>query len=125
MWILSIQVLFCFLEDLFKRRMEMKKQMMTLLVSFALVFTALISAAGADEIFWNPKRLNEYIFITATNGDKFCEEEGYGEMSGGTILCGEDEASYVTYDWYSRQWVYDDTGSKNQCYPLFRAIYCR
>jgi hypothetical protein len=103
----------------------MKKRMMTVLVSFALVFTAFISAAGADEIFWYPQRLNEYIFITATNGDKFCEEEGYGEMSGGTILCGEDEASYADYNWYSQRWEMKATGSKNQCYPLLRSIYCR
>lgn len=103
----------------------MKKQMMTFLVSFALVFTMFISVAGASEAFWYPQRLGEYIFITATNGDKFCEEEGYGEMYYGHILCGEDEASYVTYNWYSSQWEYDDTGSKNQCYPLFRSIYCR
>ncbi|MCO7223438.1 hypothetical protein [Pleionea sp. CnH1-48] len=80
--------------------------------------------------YYYPKRMNQYgqvdyIFITALNGNQFCEEEGYNEMIGGSIYCGEDESSYTTYDWYQRRWESLGTGSKNQCYPLFRTITCR
>ncbi|GAA4346920.1 hypothetical protein [Kangiella taiwanensis] len=79
--------------------------------------------------FYYPKRPNQYgqldyIFINATNGTQFCEEEGYRDAIGGSIGCGEDESSYVTYDWYQQRWESQSTGSKNQCYPVYRTITC-
>ncbi|MDG9667762.1 hypothetical protein ONV78_08470 [Hahella sp. CR1] len=86
--------------------------------------------AAAERSFYYPQRMNQYgrtdyIFIDATNGTQFCKEEGYNNSVGGSILCGEDESSYITFDWYQQQWVSKSTGSKNQCYPLYRTITCR
>ena len=38
--------------------------------------------------------------------------------------CGEDEYEYAEYDWYGSAWVSKNTGSKNQCYPLYASIKC-
>jgi len=83
-----------------------------------------------SKTFYYPKRPNQYgqmdyIFIDATNGTQFCQEEGYRNAIGGSILCGEDESSYITFDWYQKNWVAKNTGSKNQCYPLYRSITCQ
>ena len=86
---------------------------------------------GYDEkTFYYPKRHNQYgrldyIFINATNGTQFCKEEGYRNATGGSILCGEDESSYTDFDWYAQAWKSKATGSKNQCYPLYRTITCQ
>lgn len=65
------------------------------------------------------------IFINATNGTAYCESLNFRDAVGGTIYCGEDEDTYNTYDWYSKEWVSKDTGSKNQCYPLYKTIICK
>lgn len=90
---------------------------------------ARVSSTQDYRSFYYPKRPNQYgqldyIFINATNGTKFCEEEGYADAIGGSIGCGEDESSYVTFDWYAQQWKSQSTGSKNQCYPMYRTITC-
>ncbi|WP_462174415.1 hypothetical protein [Pseudoalteromonas xiamenensis] len=65
-------------------------------------------------------------FVNPTNGNQFCEERGHNqEVSGSTILCGEDESSYATYDWYGKAWTSSSTGSKNQCYQLYATIKCQ
>ena len=86
--------------------------------------------AAVAKTFYYPKRANQYgqldyIFINATNGTQFCKEEGYYNATGGSILCGEDESSYTNFDWYSQSWKSKSTGSKNQCYPMYRSITCR
>lgn len=91
---------------------------------------AAIQAMARSKTFYYPKRLTqygqlEYIFINATNGTEFCEEEGYSDATGGSILCGEDESSYSNFNWWNQQWEAKSTGSKNQCYPLYRSITCR
>ncbi|MFC3031704.1 hypothetical protein ACFOEE_04125 [Pseudoalteromonas fenneropenaei] len=65
-------------------------------------------------------------FVNPTNGNQFCEERGHNqEISGSTITCGEDESGYANYDWYGKAWVYQSTGSKNQCYQLYATIKCQ
>lgn len=91
---------------------------------------AAMEAMARSRTFYYPKRYTqygqlEYIFINAANGTQFCEEEGYSDAIGGSILCGEDESSYSNYNWYAQQWQAQSTGSKNQCYPLYRSITCR
>ncbi len=86
--------------------------------------------AAVSKTFYYPKRHNQYgqldyLFINATNGTQFCKEEGYRNAIGGSILCGEDESSYTNFDWYAQTWKSKSTGSKNQCYPLYRSITCR
>lgn len=86
--------------------------------------------AAVSRTFYYPKRANQYgqidyIFINATNGTQFCKEEGYYNAIGGSILCGEDESSYTNFDWYLQSWKSKSTGSKNQCYPLYRTITCQ
>ncbi|MCW8875576.1 MAG: hypothetical protein OQJ89_06025 [Kangiellaceae bacterium] len=86
--------------------------------------------AAVARTFYYPKRANQYgqvdyIFINATNGTQFCKEQGYYNATAGSILCGEDESSYTNFDWYSQSWKAKSTGSKNQCYPLYRTITCK
>lgn len=86
--------------------------------------------AAVAKTFYYPKRPNQYgqldyIFIEAKNGTQFCKEEGYRNATGGSIYCGEDESTYVEFDWYSQTWKSKSTGSKNQCYPLYRSITCK
>jgi len=92
--------------------------------------TKLEIQAAAAKTFYYPKRPNQYgrldyIFIEAKNGTQFCKEEGYRNATGGSIYCGEDESTYVEFDWYSQSWKSKSTGSKNQCYPLYRSITCQ
>lgn len=66
------------------------------------------------------------IWIDFTNGTQFCRQNGHSnQVDGGTIYCGEDEDSFADYDWYAGKWIFQDSGSANQCYPLFSTIKCR
>ncbi len=83
--------------------------------------------ACPDMFIW-PKRANQYgqqdeIWKTTTNGNRFCQEEGYASMASYTVGCGEDESSYVTFD--GTRWVAQSSGSKNQCYDIFSSITCQ
>ncbi len=99
---------------------------LSLVILCSLSFSSL---SFADQTFIAPKRANQWgtlkmIFINSTTGTKFCEEEGWEVMTGGTIYCGEDESGYVNYSFSQQRWVAQSTGSKNQCYPLYATITC-
>ena len=86
---------------------------------------------AAETTHSNPKRQNQYgysksIFVSATSGSQFCKEikGGNSRMVDAEMKCGEDESSYVEYNWTLKDWVSKSTGSKNQCYPLFEKITC-
>lgn len=101
-------------------------------VAFISTLTILIlmtGSASAAETFWMPKRADQngnqrLFFINYTNGEEFCEEEGYNHAIGGTIYCGEDESGYNTFNWSAQVWQYQSTGSANGCWPLFASIIC-
>ena len=95
----------------------------------AFVLTSVHAQATSSATFTDPTVMTingseESFFVNATNGEYFCEGFGFNSMSGGTIQCGEDESAYANYNWYNKVWEYEDTGSKNQCYPLFKTITC-
>ncbi len=90
--------------------------------------------AGGTYIYHAPMAKNQYggwrqIFVSSTNGTQFCRALGHRARNtsgdGGEITCGEDESSYVEYDFYARRWVSKSTGSANQCYPLYKTIECK
>ena len=101
-------------------------------MSFVIAVIVMATTSGSfagTETFHLPKRENQHgynklIFINATNGNEFCEEEGYNKLIGGSIYCGEDESYYVTYNWSQQRWISKATGSKNQCYPLYASMIC-
>ncbi|GAA0368936.1 hypothetical protein GCM10009092_36490 [Bowmanella denitrificans] len=69
----------------------------------------------------------KYIFVSATNGTQFCKEmrgNSNDRIVAGEMLCGEDESSYAEFDPVSQTWQVKSTGSKNQCYPVFKEITC-
>lgn len=106
--------------------------MKKLAISSVLVFASITgNTFAAETTYSNPKRANNYgytksIFVTATNGSQFCKEikGGNSRMVNAEMKCGEDESSYVEFDWGTQQWKSKSTGSKNQCYPLFEKITC-
>ncbi|QHJ11438.1 hypothetical protein FX988_01667 [Paraglaciecola mesophila] len=104
---------------------------MKLKIAVCLMLGSLsVNALGATTYHY-PKSTNQYgqldfIFVTATNGSGFCEEkkQTYSKIIAGEMFCGEDESSYNEFDWSSKTWVSKPTGSKNQCYPIFKQITC-
>jgi hypothetical protein len=67
------------------------------------------------------------IFLTQDNGAQFCKEargvQG-DRMVAAEMVCGEDESAYIEFNRSTLQWRLKSTGSKNQCYPLFKEITC-
>ena len=99
---------------------------LTAALSLSLV---VVGTASAAQTFYMPKRANQYgtlklIFIDYRNGEEFCEEEGYSHAIGGTVYCGEDESSYVSFDWGTQSWRSKSTGSANGCWPMWASITC-
>ncbi|MEM7134135.1 MAG: S8 family serine peptidase [Chloroflexota bacterium] len=81
----------------------------------------------ASETFQSPLRPNQFdtslrIWSSVTNGNQFCQEEGFEKMAAGLIGCGEDESSYVEFR--EENWLSRPSGSKNQCYDIFHSISC-
>lgn len=104
------------------------KKLSCLLIALGL--TANVFAA--ETTYSYPKTTNQYgqlkyIFVSATNGSGFCEEKkGYpSRIIAGEMFCGEDESSYNEFDWNTKTWISKSTGSKNQCYPIFKQITCK
>ena len=92
-----------------------------------------LTAAGTY-IYHNPQAKNQYgyyknIFINYTSGTQYCRALGHTarntEGNGGQIMCGEDESSYVEYNFSNGRWESRSTGSANQCYPLYQTIECK
>jgi len=86
--------------------------------------------ATSSTTYYNPRVwVGGYLdnfFVSSLNGNQFCRERGHHqEASGSTIKCGEDESSYAEFNWYSKRWEDKNTGSKNQCYPLYATIKCQ
>lgn len=67
------------------------------------------------------------IFLTTENGAQFCKEArgvNSDRMVAAEMVCGEDESAYIEFNRSTLQWRLKATGSKNQCYPLFKEITC-
>ncbi|WP_086931685.1 hypothetical protein [Agarilytica rhodophyticola] len=99
----------------------------------SLIFVSAFASASSVRTYNLPQASipgsgNEYIFVTATNGSGFCVAQTGNtrdRIVDGQMMCGEDESSYAAYDFSSRTFFRQSTGSKNQCYPIFRSITCR
>jgi len=108
--------------------MNMKKLLKAAVISGIAAVSAQ-SFATSSATFNHPTVMttsgsSSAFFVNATNGEYFCEGFGFEQMTSGTIKCGEDESSYANFNWNDKAWEYEDTGSKNQCYPLFASITC-
>lgn len=88
------------------------------------------SARASAVTYYGPKvwvngRL-EAFWLNYINGTEFCRARGHSDqVSGGTILCGEDEDAFAEFNWYSKTWGMKSSGSANQCYPLYATIKCQ
>ena len=102
------------------------KKIMLLSVLAALSFNVLAtgSATFNGPTMTTTNGSSSKFFVDAANGHHFCEAYGFSQATGGTISCGEDEDEYATYDYDSGDWIMKNTGSKNQCYPLYQSISC-
>ena len=105
---------------------------MKLTTAFAILATLVSATAFASTTYHYPKSTNQYnqqdyIFVNATNGTQFCKEKkgSQSRIIDGEMFCGEDESSYNEFDWSSQSWYSKSTGSKNQCYPIFKEITCQ
>jgi hypothetical protein len=107
----------------------MKNMKKSLLLIASIGLTAQAFAAETTHNY--PKTVNQYsqskyIFVSSTNGSGFCSltKGGNSRMVAAEMFCGEDESTYNEFDWYSKTWNAKSTGSKNQCYPIFKQITC-
>lgn len=80
--------------------------------------------------FSKPTRRDEYsaanrnyIWVSNTNGNQFCREEGFSSMLSYEIGCGADEDSFSKYA-SSRGWYRKNSGSKDRCYDIYESISC-
>jgi len=108
-------------------------------VSYSKVFIDIRDAgtslrAGGVYIYHAPKAKLpngqlDSILISSLNGTEFCRALGHAarntEGDGGEIACGEDESKYAAYNFYTRRWESEGTGSANRCYPLYKTIECK
>lgn len=108
----------------------MKKLLTTLfMVSFASA-----TAMAAEQVTYKyPTKQDAVngqeaaIFLTTENGAQFCKEArgvNSDRMVSAEMVCGEDESAYIEFNRSTLQWRLKATGSKNQCYPLFKEITC-
>ena len=101
----------------------------TAIILLAGLFTV---SAFASTTYHYPKSTNQYgqkdyFFVNATNGTQFCKEKkgSQSRIVDGEMFCGEDESSYNEYNWSTQTWNSKSTGSKNQCYPIFKKVVCQ
>lgn len=108
----------------------MKKLMMTLLLA---TFASTVAMAAEQVTYKYPTKQDavngqsSYIFLTQDNGAQFCKEARSNindRMVSAEMLCGEDESAYIEFNRNTLQWRLKMTGSKNQCYPLYKEITC-
>lgn len=108
----------------------MKKLITTLL----LVTFASAAAMAAEQVTYKyPTKQDAVngqqaaIFLTTDNGTQYCKEArgvSSDRMVAAEMFCGEDESAYIEFNSSTQLWQLKSTGSKNQCYPLFKEITC-
>lgn len=64
-----------------------------------------------------------FIWSEEVNGNRFCQDQGYDEMTAFTEFCGEDETGYA--EWTGVEWDSRRSGSSNSfCFELFDTVTC-